>query len=138
MSGRVLEETLERIQSLERRMAVLEGKHIGRVERIYPPSLTDLSQISNDRLQMLWFFSENCGHCKIMIQDWNHLRENHPQYGWHGVNCKREGDTLSKQFGIRYFPTIVAVKGVKRKEYKGADRSHSALLKFAKTSDATI
>ena len=121
------------IDALEKRIAFLEER-LGMQKRSkraagFPASITSVQEIVTGTLpQVVWFYAPWCGHCKPLVPIWESLRDSHPMYGWHAVDCTGEGKGMANNFKVNKFPTILIFKGSVVNEYKGI-RSSEHLLR---------
>ena len=88
---------------------------------------------SNEKVQVLWFFAEWCGHCQNMRAEWETAVTKAAKTGtatWHKVDCAAAGLTFAHDMEVQSFPTIMFVNKGKFEQYTGA-READALVEFA-------
>lgn len=88
---------------------------------------------ASDTATIVLFYSDSCGHCKAMKDDWDTMKRNLPSnVGVAEINANDE--EIVSQEDIDGYPTIrLYIKATGEKiEYEG-DRSAASLLRFVET-----
>lgn len=88
---------------------------------------------SNEKKNLILFYSPNCGHCKTFMEGsdstWNVLKNKHSdKILFTEVNCDEE-PTLATQHEITSYPTIKLMTENRQSTYNG-DRSLESLEQF--------
>ena len=90
-------------------------------------------EAADDTATIVLFYSDSCGHCKAMKDDWDTMKRNLPSnVGVAEINASDE--EIISQEDIDGYPTIrLYIKATGEKiEYEG-DRSAASLLRFVET-----
>jgi hypothetical protein len=94
----------------------------------------EINNLVLDKISLVRYYSENCGHCVAMKDEWSKLEDTmNNRQNDNMIVVSIEGDNI-KYFehfkDIQGYPTIIKlIHGKKDKEYNG-DRSFNDMLKF--------
>ena len=87
---------------------------------------------SSEKPQMMWFFAEWCGHCRMMRESWENASKSAAQVAeWHAIDCGQANPT-AQEFDVQSFPTVKRIKNGKIMDFQD-DRTEGALIRFAQS-----
>lgn len=84
---------------------------------------------STEKLDIMLFKANWCGHCKNFIPTWNEIQTKYKsKYNFVTYDSEANKKEM-KQWQVQGYPTIIIKKGNLASEYKG-DRVESDIIKF--------
>ena len=93
-------------------------------------NIEQVSASSFERTQVLWFFAQWCGHCRVMHEEWeNAVASGKDVADWHKVDCASDGLSLARQMGVNSFPTIIYMVDGNTEKYDGERKSEHFVQK---------
>tara|TARA_B000000477_G_scaffold124573_1_gene132769 strand:- start:3616 stop:4062 length:447 start_codon:yes stop_codon:yes gene_type:complete len=89
-----------------------------------------------DTPELLYFSSENCGHCKKFNQTWENIQHT-DIIKQKFVDGTAEFKEVEDKFNITHFPTILLVNGDKTIEYDG-ERTEGDIVKWLNNNKVVV
>lgn len=106
-------------------------------EFVNKDSPNQLGETENEAIDIYFFHTSWCPHCKTAFPIWNELKSDLPMINGNKINyievdCEKDSATAEK-FLVTGYPTIKMVRGNKEIEYD-AKPDLETLIRFVKTS----
>ena len=102
----------------------------------------DLEEFSNNDVVIRMFYVDWCGYCKRakpgymqFMKQYNDTQMSGKKVRIEMINCE-ENETnaqLAARFGVKGYPTIIAVVNGEKQTYEGADRSSNGFVSWLKS-----
>lgn len=92
-----------------------------------------VTEASNGKTQVLWFFAEWCGHCREMHDQWElAVQQGQVHADWHKVDCAASGMQLAHQMSVQSFPSLIYLRHGEPHSYHG-ERQAPHFIEFARS-----
>jgi thiol-disulfide isomerase/thioredoxin len=102
----------------------------------------EMEEFSNNNIVIRMFYVDWCGYCKRTKPAYMQFMKKHNDTQVNGktvriemINCE-ENETnakLAQQFGVKGYPTIIAVVNGKKQSYEGGDRSENGFTTWLRS-----
>ena len=106
-----------------------KNKYIIAKQNMLKQNMLKQSGGSNEKVNIMLFKADWCGHCKRFTSVWNEMEEKYKKkYNFISYDSDKNKKDL-ENWGVKSFPTIIIKKGNLASEYFG-DRVEPAIIDF--------